>query len=62
MWARSRLDSKHEEQRKIATEVFLIVSTAVVTSTRRALDWVFERGIMPHITAVEGHENSGDDW
>ncbi|KAF8458481.1 hypothetical protein BGX38DRAFT_570907 [Terfezia claveryi] len=56
MWARSRLDAEPEERRKKATEAFLIVSTAVVTSDHLVLqEWEFERRIMPHITAVEGH-------
>jgi len=54
MWARMRLGP--EEQRKKATEAFLIVSTSVTTSAIRVLqDWEFERRIMAHIAAVEGH-------
>jgi len=54
MWARMRLEP--EEQRKKATEAFLIVSTSVTTGAIRVLqDWVFERRIIPHIATVGGH-------
>jgi len=51
-WARSRLEP--EEQKKKATEAFLIVSTAVNKGNRMVQDWDFKRHIIPHIVAVEG--------
>ena len=54
MWARMRLEP--EEQQKKAAEAFLIVSTSVTTGEVRVLqEWDFERRIMAHIAAVEGH-------
>jgi len=52
-----------EEQRKKATDVFLIVSTAVTTGAIRVLqDWDFERRAYhgTYYYSRRTHENSGN--